>query len=55
MKWSTSAIAPWLAFILLHASDIPQIEAGWIDEDTPEDKRVTTSLIDGTEYQLVSF
>lgn len=27
---------------------------GWIDEDTPQDKRVTNSLIDGTEYKLVS-
>jgi hypothetical protein len=26
---------------------------GWIDEDTPKEKRTTTSLIDGSEYQLV--
>ena len=29
------------------------VHGGWIDDDTPEDKRVLTSLIDGTEYQLV--
>lgn len=26
---------------------------GWIDEETPADKRKITSLIDGTEYDLV--
>ena len=26
---------------------------GWIDEDTPLEKHVVTSLIDGTEYKLV--
>lgn len=30
-----------------------QAKAGWIDEDTPLENRVTTSLIDGSEYQLV--
>jgi hypothetical protein len=26
---------------------------GWIDSDTPLDKRTTTSLVDGSTYQLV--
>lgn len=29
------------------------IQAGWIDMDTPLDKRTTKSFIDGTTYQLV--
>lgn len=29
------------------------VRGGWIDEDTPEDKRVTTSLVDGTQYDLI--
>jgi hypothetical protein len=29
-------------------------QGGWIDPDTPQDKRTTMSLIDGTEYKLVS-
>ena len=28
--------------------------AGWIDPDTPEELRKTTSLIDESEYELVS-
>jgi hypothetical protein len=30
------------------------VQGGWIDPDTPQDKRTTVSLIDGTEYKLVS-
>ena len=26
----------------------------WIDSDTPADRQVTRSLVDGTEYKLVS-
>ena len=29
--------------------------AGFVDMDTPLDKRTTTSLIDGTTYHLVCF
>jgi hypothetical protein len=29
------------------------VQAGWIDIDTPVDKRTTISKIDGTVYQLV--
>lgn len=29
------------------------VSAGWIDEDTPKHLRTTTSLVDGTEYELV--
>ena len=30
-------------------------EAGFVDMDTPMDKRTTTSLVDGTVYHLVSY
>ena len=33
---------------------IPIASAGFVDMETPVDKRTTTSLIDGTEYFLVS-
>jgi len=29
------------------------VMGGWIDEDTPAEKRLTTSFIDGSEYKLV--
>ena len=29
------------------------VMSGWIDEDTPAEKRLTTSFIDGSEYKLV--
>jgi hypothetical protein len=29
------------------------VVGGWIDEDTPAEKRLTTSFIDGSEYKLV--
>lgn len=38
-----------LALLGAHA-----VSAGFIDMDTPLNKRTTTSLIDGTEYHLVS-
>lgn len=31
------------------------VSGGFIDQDTPLDKRTTTSFVDGTEYQLVSY
>lgn len=31
----------------------PGAQGGWVDPDTPENKRTTTSFIDGTEYKLV--
>jgi len=45
---------PWLkaAIIILLSLGLP-VRGGWTDPDTPEDKRTTTSLIDGTEYELV--
>ncbi len=52
MNWSSLIVAPWLAAIVL--STTSSVQAGWVDEDTPEDKRTTLSLIDGTEYELVS-
>ncbi|KAL7547783.1 hypothetical protein ACHAWF_012590 [Thalassiosira exigua] len=38
---------------LLLAALAPLVRSGWIDEDTPEHLRTTTSLVDGTEYHLV--
>lgn len=35
--------------LLIHSA-----HGDWIDVDTPEDKRTTTSFVDGTEYELVS-
>lgn len=32
---------------------IPSVSGGWIDADTPPDKRTAISLIDGTTYHLV--
>ena len=48
---SNMAIQNYLisAFLIFHG-----VQGGWIDPDTPQDKRTTTSLIDGTEYKLVS-
>jgi beta-glucanase (GH16 family) len=37
-----------LSLLLLHPT-----KCAWIDEDTPESLHTTTSLVDGTEYQLV--
>jgi len=51
MNWSRLIVAPWLAAIVL--STTSSVQAGWVDEDTPEDKRTMLSLIDGTEYELV--
>ena len=42
-----------LLWLMLLASLHP-VDSGWIDEDTPQDKRTTTSLVDGTTYHLVS-
>ena len=41
--------------IAIAALGIQTVSAGFIDMDTPLDKRTTTSLIDGTVYHLVSF
>jgi hypothetical protein len=42
-------------WIILTYLLITEIHAGWIDIDTPLDKRTTVSMIDGTTYQLVRF
>lgn len=39
--------------ILFTLTPFREVFGGWIDEDTPEDKRTTTSLVDKTEYELV--
>jgi len=45
----------WLCRCLIFFSLISsrKVFGGWIDEDTPEDKRTTVSLVDKTEYHLV--
>ena len=50
-KVTPGSIARRLACVAL---GINSVSAGFIDMDTPLDKRTTTSLIDGTEYHLVS-
>lgn len=40
--------------IAIAALGIKSVSAGFIDMDTPLDKRTTKSLIDGTLYHLVS-
>lgn len=40
-------------FALLLALQAFTCQCGWIDPDTPLDKRTTTSFIDGTVYHLV--
>lgn len=42
-----------LARILLLVLQIAASFSGWIDPDTPLDKRTTRSFIDGTTYHLV--
>lgn len=39
----------------LAALGVQSVSAGFIDMDTPLDKRTTTSLVDGSVYHLVSF
>lgn len=39
--------------LLLAISMLRESQGGWIDPDTPKDKRTTVSLIDGTQYDLV--
>ena len=48
MRWPIAT----LFFVLSHNNNA-LVNGGWVDEDTPEEKRVTKSLIDGTEYKLV--
>lgn len=43
-----SAAAAAVALLAITAS------AGWIDPDTPEKMKTTSSLVDNTEYGLVS-
>jgi len=40
-------------FVLFALIPFREVFGGWTDEDTPEDKQTTTSLIDNTEYHLV--
>jgi len=39
--------------LFLILGNLSLTKAGWIDPDTPEDKRTTRSFVDGTVYDLV--
>jgi hypothetical protein len=43
-----------LSSVLGLALLVQSIQGGWIDIDTPLDKRTTKSFVDKTEYELVS-
>ena len=43
-----------LAVTLLGATAPRAVSAGWIDPDTPQEAMTTLSLVDNTEYELVS-
>jgi hypothetical protein len=51
---ATAAIMMVLAMALLGATAPRAVSAGWIDPDTPEEMKKTLSLVDKTEYELVS-
>jgi hypothetical protein len=40
--------------LALASLSVRSVNGGWIDPDTPEDKRTVKSLVDGTDYELVS-
>ena len=42
-------------FVMVAIALAAVVEAGFIDMDTPLDKRTTTSLVDGSVYHLVSY
>ena len=50
----TAAMMVVLAVTLLGASAPRVVSAGWIDPDTPQEAMTTLSLVDNTEYELVS-
>jgi len=51
MDHPAAAVALLVALLALYASGA---SAGWVDPDTPEEMRRTISLVDNTEYDLVS-
>ena len=50
----SSGFGPVVRHLSLIALVVQSVSAGFIDMDTPLDKRTTTSLVDGTVYHLVS-
>lgn len=48
------ATSPMIYSLLLCLTMARIANAGFVDMDTPLDKRTTTSLVDGTVYHLVS-
>jgi hypothetical protein len=53
MRSSPEVSARFLTLVLTLATLAPVVNAGWIDIETPLDRRTTTSLVDGTVYHLV--
>ena len=51
---AAAAMMVVLAVTLLGATAPSAVSAGWIDPDTPEEMKATISLVDKTEYELVS-
>ena len=53
MRWLMKSL--FLLLLSTFNKNAMFVHGGWIDTDTPEDKRVVTSLIDGSEYHLVRY
>ena len=51
---TAAAMMVVLAVTLLGATAPRAVSAGWIDPDTPQEAMTTLSLVDNTEYELVS-
>ena len=58
MTLKSQTPATWKIHVLLCIAiislSLKLISGEWIDEDTPMGKRVTKSMVDGTDYHLVS-
>ena len=51
---TAAAMMVVLAVTILGATAPSVVSAGWIDPDTPQEAMTTLSLVDNTEYELVS-
>ena len=51
---TAAAMMVVLAVTLLGATAPRAVSAGWVDPDTPQEAMTTLSLVDNTEYELVS-
>ena len=48
---STTTIATLVGLLAVNVS---VVDGGWVDPDTPQNVRKISSLVDGSEYNLVS-